>query len=89
MVPSRVLVRASARVCHLGSINRCSCHIAALDLYIQQLHLQVKDNWQVFPLNKRGLDFVGYVFHPGYTKLRKRIKINFKRKARRKKKRVL
>ena len=54
---------------------------AELDVYAQQLHLEVKDNWQVFPLSKRGLDFVGYVFCPGYTKLRKRIKVNVKRKA--------
>ena len=37
----------------------------------------MKGNYQVFPLDKRGLDFVGYVFHPTHTLLRKKIKDNF------------
>jgi hypothetical protein len=34
----------------------------------------------VFPVESRGIDFLGYVFYHDYTKLRKRIKKNFARK---------
>lgn len=44
------------------------------------LKLDVKDNWQVFPTNVRGVDFVGYRTFVGYTLLRKRIYKRFKRK---------
>lgn len=43
------------------------------------LKLQVKDNWQVFPVSARGIDFVGYVFYHTHTRLRKTIKKNFAR----------
>jgi RNA-directed DNA polymerase len=45
----------------------------------EQLHLQVKANYQVFPVDARGIDFVGYRFFHGYTLLRKSIKKNFAR----------
>ena len=38
--------------------------------------LRVKDNWQIFPVEARGLDFLGFVFRHGYVRLRKRIKRN-------------
>lgn len=41
-----------------------------------RLHLQVKPNWQVFSVDARGIDFLGYVFRHGYTLVRKRIKRN-------------
>ena len=44
-----------------------------------ELHLQVKDNWQVFPVEARGIDFVGYKFYHTHTLLRKGIKKNFAR----------
>lgn len=48
--------------------------------YLQEkLKLQVKDNYQVFPVDTRGIDFVGYVFRHFYTRLRKSIKQNFAR----------
>ncbi|MBP3851384.1 MAG: hypothetical protein J6D36_02460 [Erysipelotrichaceae bacterium] len=34
--------------------------------------LSLKENWQVFKTDSRGIDFVGYRFFHGYTKLRKR-----------------
>lgn len=40
----------------------------------EKLKLSVKPNYQVFPLDKRGLDFVGYRFWHSHTKLRKSIK---------------
>jgi RNA-directed DNA polymerase len=38
------------------------------------LKLQVKGNYQIFPVAKRGIDFVGYVFYHTHTRLRKTIK---------------
>lgn len=35
------------------------------------LKLKVKENWQVFPVKERGVDFVGYRFFGDYTLLRK------------------
>jgi RNA-directed DNA polymerase len=42
-----------------------------------ELNLHVKSNWQVFPVEKRGIDFVGYVSFHDYALLRKSIKKNF------------
>lgn len=46
--------------------------------YLQTyLRLDVKANWQVFPVDKRGIDFLGYRFFPGYTLVRKSIVKSF------------
>jgi len=37
------------------------------------LHLDVKGNWQVFPTKVRGVDFLGYRFYGSHTLIRKRI----------------
>ena len=55
--------------------------------YLQDvLRLEVKGNWQVFPIatnryahDGRALDFVGYTFYREHTGLRKRVKKNFAR----------
>lgn len=44
------------------------------------LKLQLKSNWQVFHVEKRGLDMVGYVYRHYYSKVRKQIKKNCARK---------
>lgn len=41
------------------------------------LKLQVKQNYQVFPVAHRGIDFVGYKFYHTHILLRKQIKKNF------------
>lgn len=46
-----------------------------------ELHLQIKDNYQIFPVEARGIDFVGYVFYHTHTLLRKSIKQTFCRKV--------
>lgn len=38
------------------------------------LKLRVKKNYQVFPVDSRGIDFLGYVFYHSHTRLRKSIK---------------
>lgn len=45
-----------------------------------ELNLELKSNWQVFPTNVRGIDFLGYRFFHHYTLVRKSIVKNFKRK---------
>lgn len=39
-----------------------------------ELKLTIKHNWQIFPTDSRGVDFVGYVTFHTHTRLRKRIK---------------
>ena len=41
------------------------------------LKLKVKRNWQIFPVEARGIDFIGYVFCHDHTLLRKDIKKKF------------
>jgi len=40
----------------------------------ENLNLTLKDNWQVFPTNTRGIDFLGFRFFHKYTMLRNSIK---------------
>jgi RNA-directed DNA polymerase len=48
--------------------------------YLQtELKLEVKKNYQVFPVDARSLDFVGYRFYHTHTLIRKSIKKNFAR----------
>jgi retron-type reverse transcriptase len=62
--------------------NKSCLHqiLADIRLYFdQKLKLVVKDNYQVFPVDARGIDFVGYVFFHTHILLRKTIKQNFAR----------
>ena len=43
------------------------------------LKLEIKNNYQIFPVAARGIDFVGYVFFHTHVLLRKRIKVSFAR----------
>ena len=45
-----------------------------------ELKLEIKHNYQIFPTQVRGIDFVGYVFRHSHTLIRKSIKQNFCRK---------
>lgn len=58
------------------------------DLFIQMkqylsenLKLEIKKNYQVFPVEKRGIDFVGYVFFHEHILMRKTIKKRLCRKV--------
>jgi hypothetical protein len=46
----------------------------------ENLKLEIKGNWQIFPIASRGIDFVGYVFYHTHTLLRKSIKQRFCRR---------
>lgn len=50
----------------------------------EKLELKMKGNYQVFPIAKRGLDFLGYVFFRKYTLIRKSIATRMKRAFRKK-----
>jgi len=52
-----------------------------INTYLATLNLSVKNNYQVFPVDSRGIDFVGYVFRHSHILMRKSIKQNFARKA--------
>ena len=47
-----------------------------------KLDLTIKDNWQVFPTDIRGIDFLGYRVFRNFVLLRKSTAKNFKRKMR-------
>lgn len=49
------------------------------DYMTTELKLSIKENYQVFPVKARGIDFVGYVFYHTHIRLRKSIKQNFAR----------
>jgi len=51
---------------------------AANEYLLNKLQLHIKENWQIFPIKSRGIDFLGYVIYNKYCLLRKRIKENFK-----------
>lgn len=45
-----------------------------------KLCVRLKENWQVFPVDVRGIDFLGYRFFHDYTLLRKSTAIRFKKR---------
>lgn len=49
------------------------------DYLHEKLRLQIKGNYQIFPVDARSVDFVGYRFYHTHTLLRKSIKQNFAR----------
>jgi retron-type reverse transcriptase len=56
--------------------------LAEIDAYMAtELNLQLKQNYQVFPVDSRGIDFVGYVFFHSHILMRKSIKKRFCRRA--------
>jgi retron-type reverse transcriptase len=54
----------------------------------ERLKLEVKDNYQIFPVASRGIDFVGYKFYHTHTLLRKSIKKRFAKAVSKKKDRA-
>lgn len=64
------------------SDNKAELHqmLSEIKEYLRvNLKLSVKKNYQVFPVDSRGIDFVGYVFFHTHTRLRKSIKKAFAR----------
>lgn len=52
----------------------------SIEKYLADIKLTLKDNWQVFPVNARGVDFLGYRFFHNHTLLRKSTAQRFKDK---------
>lgn len=48
--------------------------LEAIKKELAELNLSIKGNWQIFPVDSRGIDFVGYRFFHSFTLLRKTIK---------------
>ena len=54
--------------------NKTYLHKILADIrcyFTENLKLTIKDNYQIFPVDARGIDFVGYVFYHTHTRLRK------------------
>jgi hypothetical protein len=54
-----------------------------IDHYLAQLDLRTKPDWQIYDVQKQGVDFVGFVFRPHATRLRPTIAHRFKHTTRR------
>ncbi|MFA6400914.1 MAG: reverse transcriptase/maturase family protein [Salinivirgaceae bacterium] len=66
------------------SATKPSLHtlLAEITEYMQsKLNLELKHNYQVFPVDARGIDFVGYVFFHTHILMRKSIKQRFCRRV--------
>jgi hypothetical protein len=53
-----------------------------IEAELMALRLEVKKNWQVFPLANRGLDFIGYRFWPSHILVRKNTVLRLKMRLR-------
>lgn len=68
----------------LGSDKEVLHHLRVkISERLTEMHLDLKRNWQVFPVDARGIDFLGYRFFHGYTLVRKSIVQKFKKKLKR------
>lgn len=65
--------------------NKKKLHRAkrSIDGCLAGIHLTVKDNWQVFRVNDRAIDFLGFRFYRDRTTLRKRNALRIRRRMRR------
>jgi len=66
--------------------DKAALHQLRIDIseyMLERLRIEVKGNWQVFPVDSRGVDVVGYRFYRGHTLMRKTIAEGFKKKVRR------
>lgn len=65
-----------------GDKDYLHCLLVDIKDYLHDnLKLTVKQNYQIFPVSSRGIDFIGYVFFHTHTLMRKSIKKNMCRKA--------
>ena len=57
--------------------------VAAIREFLNKnLHIELKHNWQVFPVDSRGIDFIGYRFFHTHTSMRRRNFLRFARQCR-------
>lgn len=55
----------------------------AIEKYCNNLELEIKGNWQVFRVDKRDVDFLGFRFYRDRTTLRRRNSLRIKRRVNR------
>lgn len=61
--------------------------VAAIQSFLRtELRIELKQNWQVFPVDSRGIDFIGYRFFHTHTSMRRRNFLRFARQCRQVKK---
>ncbi|MBO4245109.1 MAG: RNA-directed DNA polymerase [Bacilli bacterium] len=67
----------------LFSNNKKRLHLAKKQIsdFIAHDYLKLKDNWQLFKVDSRPLDFLGYRFYRGYTTLRRGNFLRIKRRV--------
>lgn len=79
--PDRIVHHAIMNVIEPYLVNRFTADtfncLKGRGIHSDNLKLKVKRNWQIFPVEARGIDFIGYVFYHGHTLLRKDIKKKF------------
>ena len=51
-----------------------------IETYLAKIDLKLNQNWQVFPLAKRAIDFLGIRFYRDKTTLRKRNSLRIRRR---------
>ena len=64
--------------------TKCELHrlLAEMRQYLHaQLKLEIKPNYQIFPTDARGVDFVGYVFRHTHKRMRKSVKQRIARRV--------
>ena len=52
-----------------------------IEAKLKEVKLAMKKNWHIFPVDSRGIDFLGFVFYHRHIRLRKRIKRRMTRKV--------
>jgi len=65
-------------ILHASKEHLAELHMKVSKYLKKNLKLQLKNNWQIFPVGIRGIDFLGYRFYPSHTTLRKSIATRFK-----------
>lgn len=63
--------------------------LVRIEAKLGKMGLALKPDWQIFDVNKQGVDFVGHVFYPGQTRLRPSIARRFKAYARKARRRLM
>lgn len=68
-------------------LSHCKTRLHQLKTFITNhfsniLSLKIKSNWHVGSVEKQGIDFVGFLFYPTHTLLRRTIARNMKKKCR-------
>ncbi len=61
--------------------SRLHALLEAMRIFLAEYSLEIKPNAQVFPIERGGIDFMGYVFHRHEVRLRKRIERSIRKAA--------